>query len=77
MDFAEITSSRLTELFKELRLAKNMSHEDLAVKAGLDRSTISLYESGKRNPTVISALRVAKALDVSLAKVLREAERGG
>jgi transcriptional regulator with XRE-family HTH domain len=50
----------------ELRVARNLSQEELAGRAGLDRTYVSAIERGKANPTLIVLLRLAQALDVSL-----------
>lgn len=71
----EDISGRLAALIREIRVEKGLSHEQLAVKAGLDRSTISLYESGKRVPTISSAARIAAALDMRLYEMLERVER--
>ena len=70
----EDMAQRLAALIRERRADKGLSHEQLAVKAGLDRSTISLYESGKRVPTITSAMRIATALDMRLSEMIAELE---
>jgi transcriptional regulator with XRE-family HTH domain len=74
MDATEKITAKLMLLLKDARLECGMSHEELAVAAKLNRSTISLYESGQRTPSVTSALRVAHALDLSLAELLAKVE---
>jgi transcriptional regulator with XRE-family HTH domain len=49
------------------REAIGLSQEALAEKAELDRTYISGVERGTRNPTILSAARVAAALKISLA----------
>ena len=51
------------------REAIGLSQEALAEKADLDRTYISGIESGTRNPTILSAARVAAALKMSLAQL--------
>jgi len=65
----------LLKLMKERRLKLGLSHQQLADKAGVNRSMISLLESQKRNPTVQLAARVAEALGCKLSEVLRVAEK--
>jgi transcriptional regulator with XRE-family HTH domain len=67
-------SRSFAEVIKVKRLESGLSHEQLAVKSGLDRSTISLYESGKRVPTLSSAQRIANALGLRLSKMISLAE---
>ena len=70
----EEISRWIGERIRNRRVELGLSHEQLAVKAGLNRSTISLYESGNRVPTITSALRVAAALDVRLSDMIAELE---
>lgn len=70
----EELAQRFCQLVKEKRIASGLSHEELAVRAGLDRSTISLYESSKRVPTLNSAARIARALDIRLSSLIADAE---
>jgi len=51
------------------REAIGLSQEALAEKAELDRTFISGIERGTRNPTILSAARVAAALKTSLAQL--------
>ncbi len=46
------------------RAAKAMSQKDLASKAGIAPSHISLIEAGKRFPSLEATERICKALDV-------------
>ena len=52
---------------KSLRLDANLSPEDLALKAGIDRTYINSVENGKRNVSIININKIIKALDTSLA----------
>jgi HTH-type transcriptional repressor of puuD len=51
--------SKLAELLKE----RGVSQRDLANKAELDESTISLYISGKRTPNLKNHIKICKALN--------------
>jgi len=53
------------------RLAKGMTQEGLAAKAGLHRSYIADIERGERNPSIISIARIAKALKVSMSLLMK------
>jgi transcriptional regulator with XRE-family HTH domain len=59
------------------RRAQGLSQEDLGEVAGVDRTYVSGLESGKRNPTLETLLRLCGALDVPLSELILEAERGG
>ncbi|SHK45436.1 helix-turn-helix domain-containing protein [Thermocrinis minervae] len=51
---------------KEVRLSKGLSQEELSSICGIPRTTISAIESGKVNPSVEHAIRIARALGVSV-----------
>ena len=54
------------------REAYHISQEGLAEIADLDRTYVGGIERGERNPTLISAVRIAKALRVRLADLCEE-----
>ena len=56
----------LGKRIKELCLQKKISQTEIAYRCGFDKSNYNTIESGKRNPTIISLLKIAKALNVSL-----------
>lgn len=56
------------------RKEQGLSHERLAQKTGLNRSAISLIESKKRIPTILTCFKLARALDVSLAVLIKKIE---
>jgi transcriptional regulator with XRE-family HTH domain len=65
----------IIEILIERRKAKNLSHEKLAALAGLHRTAISHIENRRRNPTLIVCLRLAAALDCSMAEIIKQAEK--
>jgi transcriptional regulator with XRE-family HTH domain len=52
------------------REEKGLTQEALAEKANLDPTYISGIERGVRNPSVLSVVRVAKALETTPSKLL-------
>jgi transcriptional regulator with XRE-family HTH domain len=56
---------------RETREARNLSQEALAEQADLDRTYIGGIERGERNPTILSALRIAKALRTTVAELCK------
>ncbi len=59
----------------ELRMLKGWTQTALAKKAGLVKATISLYESGmRRTPNPDTTRRVARALGVKPAEILKREE---
>jgi transcriptional regulator with XRE-family HTH domain len=61
---------RLGERIRQLRTTKNWTQEDLAGECGLDRSYVSGLEVGRRNPTYLNLLRIAKTLGTPLVSLL-------
>lgn len=55
---------------REVRLKKNLSQGDIARILGVHRSYISGLERGRRNPSLLTVQKVAKALDVSVDKLI-------
>lgn len=68
---------RLVACMKELRLKRGLSHEKLAKLSGLTRQSIGIIEGGKRVPSIVSCLKIAKGLGISLQKLLDTAEKQG
>jgi transcriptional regulator with XRE-family HTH domain len=52
------------------RRALGWSQEELAERAGLDRTYVSGLERGVRNPSLLSQQRIADALGVQLHELL-------
>ncbi|MGV8084522.1 MAG: helix-turn-helix domain-containing protein [Coriobacteriia bacterium] len=49
---------------RRLRQERNLSQEELAHLAGLDRTYVSSCEAGRRNATIKTIVRLAEALNV-------------
>lgn len=56
------------------RVAAEISQEELAHKAGVERSHMGKIERGEHMPTLALALKIAKALRVSASDLVRETE---
>ena len=54
---------------RQIRKAKNLSQEALALTARLDRSYIGAIERGERNLSLINIHRIAEALEVKPAEL--------
>jgi len=65
------SAKKLGNNMKRIRLAKQMSQGDICRKLGVDRSYISNVESGKKNPTLSTITKLAKALWVSVRALLK------
>lgn len=55
---------------KEIRKSKGLTQKDMAEKIGVAKSTYSLYESGKREPNILTIKKIAKVLDISASELL-------
>ena len=56
------------------RLELNLSQETLALRSGVNRSYIGSLEAGERNPSLENICRLAKALKVDAADLVRGAQ---
>lgn len=56
----------LGKKIKTLRKTRGLSQEDLALKLGMQRSTISNYEIGRRTPHLKELEKIADLLGVGL-----------
>jgi transcriptional regulator with XRE-family HTH domain len=56
---------------KRARLRRGLTQEQLAELMGLDRAYISGLEQGRRNPTAVTLWRIAVALEVRPADLLK------
>jgi len=63
------------EALKTFRKKREISQEKLAELAKLDRSYIAGLESGVRNPTLITIIKIAKALNVCPSDLISEMEK--
>lgn len=59
---------------RRTRSALGLTQQDLADRAGLDRSYLSDLERGRRNPTLTLQARLASALGARLSDLIRQAE---
>jgi len=60
----------VAETVRRARKAADLSQEDLALEAGVDRTYISQVERGKRNVTIVVLARIAKALKTTPGRLL-------
>lgn len=60
---------------RDLRIAKGWTQQRLAERAGLTQTTVSMLESGKRQPSLASIKAIAGALDVDVNKLIVGASR--
>jgi transcriptional regulator with XRE-family HTH domain len=68
-------SDSFSQVVKKHREKRKLSRATLAEKSGLHQTYIGLLERGERSPNLDTAKAIANALDISLAKIIAEAEQ--
>jgi transcriptional regulator with XRE-family HTH domain len=58
------------ENLRSIRIASNLTQEELAFRAGLNRNYIGMIERLERSPTLEVAYKIALALNVNLSDML-------
>jgi transcriptional regulator with XRE-family HTH domain len=71
MDMAEAVGLAI----RRVRKQQGNSQAELAWQADLDRTYISGVERGVRNPSLLSLVRIAAALDIRLSRLVAMAEQ--
>jgi len=56
---------------KKFREEKKMSQASLAKASGIAQSTVCYIESGNKNPSIATAIKLAKALGVDLETLIK------
>ena len=64
----------LGRAIREARRERGISQEELAHRSEMDRSYMSSIERGGQNPGVMSVVRIAQALDMTMTELMAEAE---
>ncbi|MFO0812002.1 MAG: helix-turn-helix transcriptional regulator [Gemmatales bacterium] len=62
-------------VLQSIRHQRNMTQEELASKAKVDRTYISLLEHNKKSPTVDMLFRLCRALGVRPSVVIARTEK--
>jgi transcriptional regulator with XRE-family HTH domain len=70
-DYAAEISSRFAENLVRIRQEAGLSQEELAFRASIHRTQISLMESGKRLPRFETMVKLVGALDTTPAALMR------
>jgi transcriptional regulator with XRE-family HTH domain len=65
----KLIQKQFGERVRQLRLARNLSQEELAFKAGVHRTYLGSIERGERNPSLKNIAAIAKALDITLSEL--------
>lgn len=69
-----VLRKRLGAAVRECRKDLDLSQEQLAAQAHLDRTYISDIERGKRNPSLDIIAAIAKSLKIQISELFRLAE---
>jgi len=70
---AEEEGIQVATAVRDLRHVRNLSQRQLAARMGVPRTYISKIENGKAMPTLSSLDRLARALEVDISALLRDA----
>lgn len=65
-----IVNKELGDKIRNLRLEKGLTQEDAAHDAEIDYSFYNQIENGKRNPSIITLKKIARALGVSIKDLI-------
>jgi transcriptional regulator with XRE-family HTH domain len=68
--FDALVAGKLGRRFKRRRRFLDLSQENLAERADIHRTQISLYENGERMPLTSTLVKLAAALGVSVDQLL-------
>ena len=64
-----MSTAQLKNAIRRLRFEKNMTQEELALRVGVSRQTVMSIEQGRTNPSVLLALKIARALSAEVTEV--------
>lgn len=63
-----------SKVLRELRLENKLSQEKLAELCDLDRTYISLLESGSRQPSITTLFKLSQALNTTATDFIKKIE---
>lgn len=72
---SQIECQKIIQLLKEEREKKSLSKYLIAQKSGLSQQVIGYMEKGHRIPSLETVLRIAKAMNVDLAVIIKRARK--
>lgn len=64
----------MNETLKDLRDYHGISQRELARRVGVGKTTISEIERGDRLPNVLTAIRIARALETTVEEIWGDGE---
>jgi transcriptional regulator with XRE-family HTH domain len=63
----------LGDAIRSMRVSKDITQEGLALLAGVDRSYVGRVERGDNNVAVLTLIKIAHAMNVTVAELMMEA----
>lgn len=63
--------SNIGRCIYEARKSKGITQDDLAFRAGIDRTYVGYIENGKQNITIGMLCKIADALEVSIIELIK------
>ena len=66
--FLSILGARI----RKLRLKKDMTQNELAMLCNFEKASISRIESGQTNMTILTMVKISKALDVDIKDLFND-----
>lgn len=63
---------KIGKRIKELRTQRQISQEELAARADIDRTYVNSVENGKRNISIINIEKIAYGLEVSIQDFFKD-----
>jgi transcriptional regulator with XRE-family HTH domain len=67
---AKTVAAAFGHVLRDCRQKAGISQEELAARADVDRTYVSLLERGRRQPTLDSLFRLAKGLNIAPATMV-------
>lgn len=57
---------------KAIRLSKKIPQKEIALRCDFDKSSYNAIEAGRRNTTILTLLKISKALNVGIKEFLED-----
>jgi transcriptional regulator with XRE-family HTH domain len=71
----EAVAANVVRILRDERKRRGLSMNQVAERSGLSQGMISLVEHDLRNPTLDTLLRIADALELDLAGIIKRASK--
>ena len=67
--------SAFGQVLRRCRIAAGLSQEQLGLESGVQRTVISLIETGQNQPTITTIFKLARALDIQRSEQAADTEK--